>query len=260
MADASVLATFTSTFEPRFMPDTINCTLSLMPYIRHIADCFSQLEGLFASICPDGYKRKQQIWHLASAIALQEHISTCPHFSLETAAAHLRAEQLLLPSGPTASTFMSLHQYYVFCLVGISAHLFQPSARGVRQSVFSIEDCISGSIHHHRCWSILSSKITVTEPRLPLVRILRGFGELSPVMDGDQRRYHTSIVSLRPEKFNAHLFCSVLKMNLMWTHLLNAHLDYNTETNTLYLFKYPTFCLMHSAFAREADKKGIWDR
>lgn len=253
--NVSRYAMFTNTFN---LPEVGECTLSLQPYIRHITTCFSSLGNLFDSICPDGYNAHQQLWYIASVTILQKHISNQPHFSLESSAAYLRAEHLLRPSEPTVNNILTLHQYYIFCLVGISAHLFQPSAKGILQSVFPIEDCLPGT--GHRCWSILSDRITVTQPRLPLSRIIRGFGELSPVMDGDQRSYQANAVFLRPEKFNAHLFCSVLKMKIRWTHILNAHLDYDAESRTIFMFKHPTFCLMNSTFAKGADARTIWDR
>lgn len=231
-----------------------------MPYIKHITESFRHFDGVFDPICPEIYRENQQSWHLMSVISLQEHVSTHPHFSLETAASHLRGRGMLQPKVTTVDTVTSLHQKYAFCLVGIATHLFQPLASkpGVRWSVFSIEDHIAGSDHH--CCSIFSNKITITEPRLPLSRLLLKFGELIPVMDGTGKKYQTSAVSLKAERFNAHFFCSVLKIKIVWTHVLNAHLDYNTETSTIFLFQHPTFCLMHTAFAREAEKNGIWDR
>lgn len=252
------MANFINTFGPYLAPGVINCNLSLMPYINHITESFRHLNGVFESICPFAYRDDQQSWHLLSVISLHEHVSIRPHFSLETAAFHLRAKELLQPKPDAVDTVTRLHHYYVFCLVGIASHLFQPSRIQVRRSVFSIEDHIVGSDHY--CWSILSNKVTVTEPKMPLARILLRFGELSPVMDGNQRKYQTSAASLRAEKFNAHFFCSVLKIKIVWTHVLNAHLDYHAETSTLFLFKHPTFCLMHSNFAREPERKGIWDR
>lgn len=252
------MASFTDILQPRLAPGVINCHLSIMPYIKHITESFRHLNGVFASICPDVYKDNQQSWHLLSVISLQEHVSTRPFFSLETAASHLRAMGMIQTEAVTIDKVTFLHHYYVFCLVGIATHLFQPSHVGMRGSVFSIEDHIAGSDHHY--WSILSNKVDFTEPRLPLAWLLLKFGELIPVMDVDGRRYQTSTVSLKADRFNAHFFCSVLKIKIVWTHVLNSHLDYNAETSTLFLFKHPTFCLMHSAFAREAETNGIWDR
>lgn len=252
------MASFMNTFGRCLATGGVNCNLSLMPYINHITESFHHLNGVFGSICPDAYRNNQQSWHLLSVISLQEHASIRPHFSLETAAFHLRARELLQPKADTVDAATCLHHYYIFCLIGIASHLFQPSHIEVRRSILSIEDHIAGS--DHCFWSILSNKVTITEPRMPLARVLLRFGELIPVMDGNQRKYQTSIASLRAEKFNAHFFCSVLKIKIVWTHVLNAHLDYDAETSTLFLFKHPTFCLMHSNFAREPEKKGIWDR
>lgn len=258
--DKSIMANFTDTFQSRLAPGVVNCNLSFTPYMRHITESFRHMNDAFDSICPDVYRDNQLSWHLMSVTSLQEHVFTRPHFSLETAASHLRKRGMLQSKGTTVDKNTHLNQYYIFCLVGIATHLFQPLPfhTGVRQSVFSIEDHVAGSDHH--CWSILSNKITITEPQIPLSRLLLRFGELIPVMDGDGRKYQTSTVSVKAERFNAHFFCSVLKIKIVWTHVLNTHLDYNIETSTLFLFKHPTFCLVHSAFAREAETNGIWDR
>ncbi|KAK0645778.1 hypothetical protein B0T16DRAFT_411918 [Cercophora newfieldiana] len=233
--------------------------LSVRCYMRHITTSLDKLGEIFDTICPDIYKTKRESWHLASAAALQQHISAHPHFSLEATAAHLVARELLEPSpaGVDAGAATRLHHFYVFCLIGISAHLFQPSAKAPVQTMFTIEDCIPGSIH--RCWSILSNKVLVRDPRTPVARLIRGFGELSPVVDGDQRSYRANTATLRADRFNARLFCSVLKMNIAWTDILNAHLDYDPETNTIFLFRHATFCAMNSTFARDDQNARIWE-
>lgn len=249
-----------NTFQPRLAPGVINCNLSLMPYMKHITESFRCLNRVFDSICPDTYRENQQSWHLMSLISLQDHISTHSHFSLEIAASHLRERGMLQPKVTTIDAVQLMHHYYIFCLVGIATHLFQPSRVRLRGpwAVFSIEDHVAGSDHHY--WSILSDTVRIPKARMPLARLLLKFGELIPVMDGDGRKYQTSNISVKADRFNAHFFCSVLKIKIIWTYVLNAHLDYDTETSTLFLFKHPTFCLMHSTFAREADQSGIWDR
>lgn len=214
--------------------------------MRHITTSLDKLGETFDTICPDNYRTKRGSWYLASAVALQQHISSHPHFSLETTAVHLRTKNLLEPS-PTstdADATTRLHYFFVFCLIGISAHLFQPSTKAPVQTVFTIEDCIPGSIH--RCWSILSNKVLVRDPRTLVARLFRGFGELSPVVDGDQRSHRAKTATLRADRFNAHLLCSVLKMKMAWTDILNTHLDYDAETNTIFLFRHATFCAMNS--------------
>ncbi len=148
--DPSVLSSFASVFRTISAPG-IGYSLSVRSYMRHITSSFGRLGETFDSICPDNYKTRRESWYLASAAALQQHISAQRHFSLETTTAHLRTQQLLEPSHIVADATTRLHHFYVFCLVGISAHLFQPSAKGPAQNMFIIEDCVPGSIH--RCWS-----------------------------------------------------------------------------------------------------------
>lgn len=255
--DPPVFSTFTDVFRPISRPGIAH-GLSVGPYMRHIISSFGRLGETFNSICPEHYRTKRESWYLASVAALQCHVSAQRHFSLETTAAHLRTEQLLMFSPLVADGNARLHHFYVFCLIGISAHLFQPSAKGFVQNMFIIEDYVPGSIH--RSWSILSSKVLVRDPRMPVARLIRGFGELSPVVDGDQRSYRTKTASLRADRFNAHLFCSVLKMNIIWTDILNTHLDYDSETNTIFFFRHATFCNMNSTFAKNDLRASIWER
>ncbi|KAG9254380.1 uncharacterized protein F5Z01DRAFT_687065 [Emericellopsis atlantica] len=258
--DPSVFSTFTNVFDPISTPGIV-CGLSVRSYMRHIVTSLDKLCETFDTICLDNYKTKRESWHLESAAALQQHISSHPHFSLETTAAQLRTEKLLEPSPTGADADVDsttrLHHFYVFCLIVISAHLFHPSAKAPVQTMFTIGDCIPGSIH--RCWSILSNKVLVRDPRMPVARLIRRFGELSPVVDGDQRSYRAKTATLRADRFNARLFCSVLKMNIAWTDVLNTHLDYDTETNTIFLFRHATFCAMNSRFARDDRSARIWE-
>lgn len=255
--DPPVLSTFASVFGPISRPGTVHGP-AVRPYMRHITSSFGCLGETFDAICPDNYKTRRESWYLDSTAALQRHISAQRHFSLETTATHLRTQQLLEPSHNVADATTRLHHFFVFCLVGISAHLFQPSAKGPVRNMFIIEDCVPGSIH--RCWSILSNKVLVRDPRMPIARLIRGFGELSPVIDRDQRSFRAKTASLRAGRFNAHLFCSVLKMNIAWTDILNTHLDYDAETNTIFLFRHATFCNMNSTFAKDDRSASIWER
>lgn len=128
------------------------------------------------------------------------------------------------------------------------------------RDIFVIEDCVPGSTH--RLWSILSNKIIIRDPWTPVNMLIRGLGELSPVMDGDQRIYQAKTPTLRADQFNAHLFCSLLKMNIVWTDILNTHLDYDAETNTLFLFRHATFCALNSTASQvdDGNNANIWAR
>ncbi|KAK4206322.1 hypothetical protein QBC37DRAFT_488184 [Rhypophila decipiens] len=259
IVDPAVLSTFESAFKPGSLPATLS-GLSLKSYTRHMLSSFGRLGEIFTKVCPENYKTRRPSWYLASAAALQSHISAQPHFSLQTTAAHLREQELLEPSqvADDDATTNHLHHFYVFCLVGISAHLFQPSAKGQHvHDIFIIEDCVPGSIH--RCWSILSNKIMMRDPETPVSMLIRGFGELSPVMDRDQRTYQTKTPTLRADRFDARLFCSVLKMKIAWTDILNTHLDYDADNNTLFLFRHATFCAMNATFSKtDRGNTSIW--
>ena len=45
------------------------------------------------------------------------------------------------------------------------------------------------------------------------------------------------------ESFNAHLLTCIGGVTITWIDCLACHLEYDDSSNTLYLFRYPSFCL-----------------
>jgi hypothetical protein len=50
----------------------------------------------------------------------------------------------------------------------------------------------------------------------------------------------TAIVG--PDEFNAALLNSFAHINIKWVDTLAPHLEFDKVTNTLFLFRYPSFC------------------
>ena len=90
----------------------------------------------------------------------------------------------------------------------------------------------------------------------PLPDFLLGFGLLLPKGNisvsedpADMSAFDkTSLVS--PETLNAHLLCSLANVRIVWIDVIAPHLEFDKETNTLFLFSYPSFCASNLASDR----------
>ncbi|KAK4200759.1 hypothetical protein QBC40DRAFT_253763 [Triangularia verruculosa] len=238
--------------------DEPECTITVEFYIHHVQCELEASFSKFKPLCPLGSLAPggRRSWYLLCLKALQRHASNKSSFSLDSASRYLSTENLLGVEA-TDVVYDRLARHFVFALIGASTYLFRPIfAESMDLPVYRIQDLYPKTSHRYA--SVLANKIMVTDTRRPVSTLLKGFGELGPTMDPMHRTSSTQIIRLYPETFNAHLIISVLKVNIKWTDILCAHLDYDDRTNTLFLFKFPAFCLLNSILHTPQGTKTLW--
>jgi hypothetical protein len=80
----------------------------------------------------------------------------------------------------------------------------------------------------------------------PVSTFLAGFGDVLPLADGEGRTAVIEEALLDPRQFNADIMKRTLKMSVIWTDTLGAHLDFDSVTNTIYLFRQASLCLLNA--------------
>lgn len=82
----------------------------------------------------------------------------------------------------------------------------------------------------------------------PLSEFLMGFGVLLPSKniclsdDQDVQRSFHQMVEVSAKTFNAYNLHSVAGIRLKWMDALACHMEFNTSTRELSLFRFPSFC------------------
>jgi len=89
----------------------------------------------------------------------------------------------------------------------------------------------------------------ISASKLRFSQLLLGFGVLLPPREfrgsagvDDEPAFH-KFKTVSPDSFNAHYLSSFVGLAIKWVDNLACHLEYDSYTNTLYLFRYPSFCL-----------------
>ena len=122
--------------------------------------------------------------------------------------------------------------------------LFQPSfgiSPPQRLSVVNDFDGCQGQ-------AFVAFKQDTSEAKRRLDDFLMGFGLLIPPRntcvseDIEEKKAFDSIFTVEPGEFNGFVLDSIAHVQIRWTDSLAVHLEYHKATNTLYLFRYPSFC------------------
>lgn len=88
---------------------------------------------------------------------------------------------------------------------------------------------------------------------------LLGFGVLLPPRNftisevSDNKQAFKEIRAADTAAFNAHLLTSLGGLNIKWIDSLACHLDLDRDSNTVFLFRYPSFCALNTRVERAND-------
>ena len=95
---------------------------------------------------------------------------------------------------------------------------------------------------------------------LLLVDFLTGFGLVIPTRntciseDVEERQAFDSVSTTDSSELNASILHDIAHVNFKWIDSLAAHMEYNKAMNTLYLFRYPSFCAASLPPSSEDDE------
>lgn len=225
-------------------------------YEEHIIRSIQSLVEFLEDVRPPKYdldEEEKRYWYLTTSISLCEHAAANPAFTLLTASAHLESIGLFRKSSNETQEF--LQQYYVFCMIGIMTCLYRPTISGLSRKSFSIEENDIDTLHRYTC--VYKGHINEFEASRSVRHALKGFGELLPVLDRTGRAKPDHPRPLFASQINAHVLISVMKINFAWTDILGAHLDFDERTRTLYLFRFPSFCVQNCYLYSEKSQSSI---
>ncbi|MCJ1404907.1 hypothetical protein MMC11_008133 [Xylographa trunciseda] len=132
----------------------------------------------------------------------------------------------------------------VFAMLGWQTMLYQPSFGTSPPEQFSITDDFDG--YHGQAF--LAFKQDTSSAKRNLEDFLMGFGLVIPPRntciseDIEERQAFDSVSTVDSSELNASILHEIAHVNFKWVDSLASHMEYNKAMNTLYLFRYPSFC------------------
>lgn len=140
----------------------------------------------------------------------------------------------------------------VFATIGWQTMLFRGDHGSGPSTTFAIVDEMSG----HQGRGIMKLRYPQTCSREPLSKCLLCFGVLLPPKNYDlaqspeHRRAFIEYKEVDTTCVNASMLVNVGRLQLKWTDCMACHLELDLATNSVYLFRYPSFCVASRAVVR----------
>jgi hypothetical protein len=138
-----------------------------------------------------------------------------------------------------------------FSILGWQTMLYKPDFVSVDAQVpecFSILDEMDGS--HGETRACLTQSAAHAS-RKPLPDFLLGFGMMLPppnyrgfaADDDDQQKSFAECKRVSPKEMNAHILKNICGLRFCWVDTLSCHLEMDTRSGTVFLYRYPSFCV-----------------
>lgn len=150
----------------------------------------------------------------------------------------------------------------VFAMIGWQSMLYAPSFGTCPPQQLAIGDVLNG----FRCQSILELKENQTMPELDFPTLLVGCGLMLPrgnictSEDPEDQKAFETLGMIDPRECNAFTLHSILRVHIEWVDVIAPHMEFDDETNTLFLFRYPSFCIANLPTAQERHSGGVIHR
>ena len=136
----------------------------------------------------------------------------------------------------------------VFAIIGWQTMLYLPDIHSCPFSQLAIESQMA--LHQGLCH--MSLKQGQSACKKPMNTFLLGYGVLLPPRQfsiaetTEEKEAFNRWTTANPESFNAHFLTVFGGINIVWVDSLPCHLEFDSDSNTLFLFRYPSYCLMNS--------------
>ena len=163
-------------------------------------------------------------------------------YNIEDIAIRLLQLELIEPgdsdNGETARIF-------VFAVLGWQTMLYEASFQTCPPQQLAIADVLDG----HFGQAFMKLKQDQSRVSHCLSDFLLGFGLMLPregiciSEDPEDCQAFESVAIVKPEEFNAALLHCLARINIKWIDVIAPHLEFDKVTNTLFLFRYPSFCM-----------------
>lgn len=141
----------------------------------------------------------------------------------------------------------------VFTIIGWQTMLYRADLRSCAQVQLAIVDEMDG----HTGQANMCLKQSQTCCKKSMHEFLLGFGVLLPPRNfaaldvKENEQAFKEIRSADIATFNAHLLTSIGGLNIKWIDSLACHLDLDRDSNTVFLFRYPSFCATNICVEKE---------
>lgn len=133
----------------------------------------------------------------------------------------------------------------VFAFLGWQTMLYEPAFQTCPPQQLAIADVLDG--YFGQAFMKLKQDQSRVSDCLP--DFLLGFGLMLPTeglcVSDDPEDCHAfeSVTIIHSAEFNFSLLHSLAGINVKWIDVMAPHLEFDKATNTLFLFRYPSFCL-----------------
>ncbi|KAL8855985.1 MAG: hypothetical protein Q9178_007355 [Gyalolechia marmorata] len=174
------------------------------------------------------------------------------HLSIDEIVNHLVQRGLMCPQDDKVCQMEA--RGLIFAVLGWQTMLYRAALGTCPPQQFAVTDEQSG----YRGQAFISLKNQMATKR-PLYEFLMGFGLLLPPLnfcgsfDPEEKGAFETYTTVKPSEFNAYMFQSMGHFKLKWVDTLSCHLEFDDRTKTVYLFRYPSFCLA-SHMTNHCDK------
>lgn len=162
--------------------------------------------------------------------------------SLEEMAEHLLLLDLIKSGGYDTK---HVARTIVFAILGWQTMLYEPAFQTCPPQQLAIADVLDGYFGQ----AFMKLKQDQSRVSDCLSDFLLGFGLMLPTeglcVSDDPEDCHAfeSVTIIHPAEFNVALLHSLAGINVKWIDVMAPHLEFDKATNTLFLFRYPSFCL-----------------
>lgn len=132
----------------------------------------------------------------------------------------------------------------VFAIIGWQTMLYIPDIHSCPPSQLAI----NSQMGSHQGQAHMSLKQAQSSSRKHIHEFLLGFGMLlpprnfSPSQSTEDEAAFNELTTVAASSFNAHFLTSIGGITIEWVDSLPCHLEFDPDSNTLFLFGYPSFC------------------
>ena len=147
----------------------------------------------------------------------------------------------------------------VFAIIGWQTMLYKPDMGSCPKFQLGIVDETDG----YQEDAYMSLRQDQSTSKKPLYEFLIGFGVLLPchnfgiVTSDDETKVMETTKGVSPSLLNVHLLTSVGGIHIKWTDSLAFHLQHEPNSNTLYIFRFPTFCATNLLKEKDCTKSTL---
>lgn len=151
---------------------------------------------------------------------------------------------------------------FVFAALGWQTMLYLPAFGTCPPQQLALADSLDGFVGQ----AYMVVKQDESGTKRSLQEFLLNFGLMLPreniciSQEKEDTQAFESLTMINSVQFNAFLLQSIAHIQIKWVDVLAPHLEFDRDTNTLFLFRYPSFCLANLPPSKDVAGKGVIHR